>query len=145
MRGSIFLLAPTKTNDLISVDLRENVQFLSLPLFSPPLSRSVSISPFLFLLFSLLFCFSLIHRMSFFLVCSYPPSLFHFSFSPQFSFSLIFLFFSSILILIKRIGQVGKLPPHFPISTHVILMFFLPYFFFIFLSLLLHHLTHGSM
>ena len=43
MRGSTLSFAPTKTDGPISVDLRDNVEFLSLPLSSLSLSRSLSL------------------------------------------------------------------------------------------------------
>ena len=43
IRGSTFLLAHAKTDNPISVDLREKVEFLSLPLSFPPLSCSPSV------------------------------------------------------------------------------------------------------
>ena len=98
----------------------------------------LSLSPFLLLSFLPFLHFLLIHPNSFFfflLLSSFPfnfPFFFYFSHfflsfifsSISFSIFLHFLF-SFYLILIIRIGQVGKLPPHFPSLTHVILSIFL--------------------
>ena len=145
MRESTFLLGPSSSD-------HQNAGKISIFLsLSPPLSLS-SFSFFIFFPFSLFFLSTETPFFFCLLLSSFP---FHFPFSLislifylsfifsyiSFSFFLHFLF-SLYLILIIRIGQVGKLPPHFPSLTHVILSNFLIFMIF---SPIIPHFIHGSM
>ena len=140
----------SRTIELRPSECRENLPFCFLPFSS-------SLSPFFFL--SCLFSFFppfpfFIHRIPS-LVCSHPH-LFSFSFFSflhfllsLFFYYLYFFLFSSFLIpfdfLLHELIKVGEVSPTFLTCHMSSPCFFLPYFLFIFLSLLLHHLTHGSM
>ena len=130
MRGLTLILGPSSFD-------RQNAGKISL-LVSLSHARSLFLFPFLS------FCF-------FLLLYSYPPN--YFCLFPHLIFFFIFLLFIFSFIhfsflffdfFLHELIKVGKTSPLFSHMPHVISMFFLLYFFFIFLSLLLHHLTHGS-
>ena len=93
------------------------------PFFFPPLFF-ISLTIFLSLMFVFLLSSTFfLYPSNSFLFCSHPHLLiFSFLFFLLFlSFSLSFHFLLSLfLIVIDLIGQVGKLPPHFPSLPHVL-------------------------
>ena len=156
MRGSTFLLSLTKTDNSISIDLRDkrNPLFVFFSLFY---SISSSLFPFcfFFLPFSLLFLFSYPTELSWFaptLIFSLFPFFalfFHFLFAFfffsffNFSHSFILIFWFSFLFLVLSTGFSPL--SHFFVWSNPKL--FLQYLL-IFLIFLFHyflHLTLGSM
>ena len=147
MRGSTFTLGPSRFD-------RWNDGKIS-HLFLSPLSLSLSLSdfslsPLLALLFFFFFFFLPLSTRTTF-SCLFHPylfsflSIFSFHFFPfsLFSFSLLFIFLFSPPSSFSptRMDQVGETSSHFPPWLLVITMFFILFSF----SLLLHHVTHGSM
>ena len=121
-----------------SSERRENLPFSS----SLSLFFFLSFLSCLFSFFPPLFFY--IHRIPS-LVCSHPRLFSFFIFSFLHFLHSSFSLFSSFLILfdfvLHELIKVGKFPPTF-LTCHMSSPCF---FFFIFLSLLLHHLRHGSM